>query len=114
MIYNLPIDDVFKEADLVGVKVGCKNRQLSLECPFSRLGQILTLLLKLRHRHFEKPIDLFILFHPKGLKRGHSRLKILLELDDATNLSIRNNPTSISDQVVPLKSGLSFPRGKGH
>ncbi|MED6209504.1 hypothetical protein PIB30_055303, partial [Stylosanthes scabra] len=33
---------------------------------------------------------------------------------DATNLSIRNNPTSISDQVVPLKSWLSFPRGKGH
>ncbi|MED6197720.1 hypothetical protein PIB30_059311 [Stylosanthes scabra] len=27
-------------------------------------------------------------------------------------LMIRNNPTSVSNQVVPLKSGLSFPRGK--
>ncbi|MED6128241.1 hypothetical protein PIB30_095739, partial [Stylosanthes scabra] len=27
---------------------------------------------------------------------------------------IRNNLTSISDQVVPQKNGLSFPRGKAH
>ncbi|MED6188921.1 hypothetical protein PIB30_090612 [Stylosanthes scabra] len=28
--------------------------------------------------------------------------------------TIHNNPTSVLDQVVPLKSGLSFPRGKEH
>ncbi|MED6210268.1 hypothetical protein PIB30_062611 [Stylosanthes scabra] len=91
-IHHLSIHDVLEKADLISVKIGKEDCQLSFKStlggsnsPFSILGQILTLLVKIRHECLSKVGSDFFL-GGQALELLHLGQESLLPTSEAINL----------------------------